>query len=109
MAVKNLQTVAVCVANIHGVRVTGTERKGSMRQREQTASLSLPRLSLPGSYPAPMSPDADLRADNAAAALGLTRAGRSVSESAELARTAGGTILSKRWSPSKFWTNPVRG
>ena len=34
MAVKNLQTVAVCVATIHGVRVTGTKSKETMRQRE---------------------------------------------------------------------------
>ena len=87
MAIKNLQTVASCLAIQHGVRVAGMERKGSMRFEETQASLSLPRLPQTG-YPIPKGP-ADLRADNAAVAWGLTRVGRSV---------RGSTRLSKRWS-----------
>ena len=103
MAVKNLQTVASCVAE-HGVRVTGMKCKGTMRlEREFPASLSLPRLPKPG-YPIRTGPDAELRADIAAAAQAVTRVGRSVSGSARF-----GTVLSKRWSPSKFWANLVRG
>jgi hypothetical protein len=98
MAVKNLQTVAVCVAE-HGVLVTGMECKGSMRFGGFQAPLSLPRLPRPG-YPIRTGPDAKLPADNAAEAMGLTRVGRSVRGSARFQ-----TILSKRWSD----TNLARG
>jgi hypothetical protein len=80
MAVKNLQTVALCVANIHGVRVTGTECIGSKRAFGRfQATLSLPRLPRGGSYPMPTRPDAELAADNAATAQAVKRAGRSAS------------------------------
>jgi hypothetical protein len=79
MAVKNLQTVALCVANIHGVRVTGTECIGSKRAFGRfQATLSLPRLPRCGSYPMPTRPDAKL-ADNAATAQAVKRTGRSAS------------------------------
>ena len=99
MAVKNLQTVALWLANQHGVRVTGMECKESMRLGSIQAPLSLPRLPRPG-YPGPKGPDADLQADNAAAAQAVTRVGRSVRGSARFAGH-----LSKRWSPK----NLVRG
>jgi hypothetical protein len=83
MAVKNLQTLALCVATIHGVRVTGTECMGSMRFGPQ-ASRSLPRLPRPGFYPIPTRPDAELRADNAATAQAVKRTGRSASGVGEL-------------------------
>jgi hypothetical protein len=96
MAVKNLQTVALCVAEC-GVRVTGMESKVEMRlPREFTAPLSLPRLPRPG-YPIRTGPDADLRGDNAPAAQAVTRVGRSVRGSARLA-----THLTKRWSPKNL-------
>jgi hypothetical protein len=114
MAVKNLQTLVVCVANIHGVRVTGAECMGSMRiDASFQAPLPLPRLLLPGSYPIPTRPDAELCADNAATAKAVERTGRSASgtgvlPSARLVRSASGTVLSRRFS-FKFWTNRVRG
>jgi hypothetical protein len=86
MAVKNLQTVAVCIAEF-GVRVAGTDSMVG----QPMAPLSLPRLPLPG-YPIRTGPDADLRADNAAAARAVMRTGRSVSASARE------TVLSKRSS-----------
>lgn len=77
MAVKNLQTVASCVAKIFGVCAIGTERTGSKRFGLQ-ASRSLPRLLRLGHYPMPTSSDAELLgADNAAAAKAVRWAGRS--------------------------------
>jgi hypothetical protein len=113
MAVKNLQTVVMCVAEV-GVRVTGM---GSETACMQPAPLSLPRQALVG-YPIGR-PDAGLLADNAAAAKAVTRVGRSVSASAKLAKEASGTVLSKR-SPAMFkehrqpamclsWSKPARG
>ena len=99
MAVKNLQTVALWLANQHGVRVTGMKCKESMRRESIQAPLSLPRLPRPG-YPIRTGPDADLRGDNAPAAQAVTRVGRSVRGSARFT-----TCLSKRWSPR----NLVRG
>jgi len=98
MAIKNLQTVAVCAANIQGVRVTGMG-KGTMGAGSIPASLSLPRLPLPGSYLIRTGPDAKV-ADNAAAARAVW-AGRSMSgagflPSGWLARSASRTVLSKR-------------
>src|SRR5438552_3736327 len=116
MAEKNLPTVAVCVAEF-GVRVTGT---GSPRfSGKRPAPLSLPRQPLPG-YPIPAGLDAELMADNAAAAKAVTRVGRSVRGNARLARSASGIVLSKR-SPAMFslaherqsmcatWSKLVRG
>jgi hypothetical protein len=78
MAVKNLQTLVSCVANIRGVRVTGMECMDSMRFGTFPAPIqSLPRLPQTGRYPIATRLDADLRADNAAAAQAVTRAGRS--------------------------------
>ena len=107
MAVKNLQTVALCVASIHGVRVTGTECSVKMDGGFQAPILSLLRLPLSGSYPIRTRPDADL-ADNAAAAKAV-RTGRSIEEAGEhprakLARTARGTILFVGRSTSPFTT-----
>src|SRR5438105_2793427 len=99
MAVKNLQTVARCLAKQFGVRVTGMERKETMRVGSIQAPLSLPRLPRPG-YPTRTGPDADLRGDNAPAAQAVTRVGRSVRGSARFMGH-----LSKRWSPR----NLVRG
>jgi hypothetical protein len=80
MAVKNLQTLALCVATNHGVRVTGTECIGSKRAVAGfQASLSLPRLPRCGRYPMPTRSDAELAADNAATAMTVKRAGRSAS------------------------------
>ena len=84
MAVKNLQTVALCVAKIHGVVVAGTERKGSMRFGLQ-ASRSLPGQPRLGHYPIRTAPDAELLADNAATARAVIRAGRSASGAGERA------------------------
>ena len=108
MAVKNYQTVAVCAAEF-GVRVTGTDSMVG----QPMAPLSLPRLPLPG-YPIRTGPDADLRADNAAAAKAVMRTGRSVSASAR------GTVLSKRFpafisehrerqAMCETWSKLVRG
>jgi hypothetical protein len=84
MAVKNLQTVAMCVANIQGVVVTGTDCMGSMRFGLR-ASQPLPRLPRLGHYPSPKRPDATVSADNAATAQAVKRAGRSASGVAERA------------------------
>ena len=93
MAVKNLQTLASCVAKFHGVTVTGTECSGSMRPfGKRQATLSLPRLPLPGSYPIPTRPFAELDADNAATAMAVQRTGRSASGRASW------TVPSKRSS-----------
>jgi hypothetical protein len=102
MAVKNLQTVAVCAANVKvGVRVTGLEC-GSMQAREfQAPFLSLPWQPLPG-YPIQAEADADRFADeNAATALAVHRTGRSVSgvgnlPGSRLARSASRSVLSTR-------------
>jgi hypothetical protein len=114
MAVKNLQTLAVRLANIHGVRVTGAECMRSMRTDGKfQAPLSLPRLPRPGFYPIPTRPDAELCADNAATAKAVERTGRSacgagVVPSAALVQSASGTVLLRR-SSFKFWTKRVRG
>jgi hypothetical protein len=107
MVVKNLQTLAVCVANVNvndnvGVRVTGLVC-GSMPAKEfQAQILSLPWQPLPG-YPIRTGPDAERFADNAATARAVHRTGRSVSgvgnlPSARLARGASRTVLSTRSS-----------
>jgi len=115
MAVKNLQTLAVCVANIHGVRMTGMECMDSQRAfGKLQAPLSLPRLPRPGFYPTRTRPDVDLNADNnAATAKAVERTGRSASgagklPSARLAQRPREAVLSKRSSP-KFWASLVRG
>lgn len=91
MAVKNLQTVALCVAD-QGVVVTGTCMDWMRLEREFPAPLSLPRLPRPG-YPIRPA-DAELRADNAAAAQAVTRTGRSERVSARHSK------LSKRFGTS---------
>jgi hypothetical protein len=97
MAVKNLQTLVVCVANKHGVRVTGTEC-GSMLAggKFQASHLFLLRHPFPGRMPTNA-------ADNAATAPAVHRIGRSVrgigaTASTRLARTASRTVLSTRSS-----------
>jgi hypothetical protein len=103
MVVKNLQTLAVCVANIPvDASVTGLGC-GSMPAKEfQAPFLSLPWQPLPG-YPIQADTDADRFADNAATATAVHRTGRSVSgvgnlPSARLARSASRTVLSGRSS-----------
>lgn len=90
MAVKNMQTVVMCVAKT-GVRVTGLEC-GSMQARSLEAPfLSLPWQPLPG-YPS--RPAADrFAADNAATATAVHRTGRSVSGVGRIIRHA---VLSTR-------------
>ncbi len=102
MVVKNMQTLAVCAANVKvGVRVTGLGC-GSMPAKEfQAPFLSLPWQPLPGTYPIQADADAERFADNAATAKAVHRTGRSVSgvgnlPSARLARSASRTVLSTR-------------
>jgi len=100
MVVKNLQTLAVCVANI-GVRVTGMGCGSKPAKEFQAPILSLPWQPLPGTYPMQTGRDAERFADNAATAEAVHRTGRSVSgvgnlPSARLARSASRTVLSTR-------------
>ena len=88
MAIKNLHNLVGCVANIHGVRVTGTESKESMWAGSFQAPQSLPRLPLLGMYPILTRPFAELAAGDTATAKAVSRTGRSAGGS--------GTILSKR-------------
>jgi len=105
MAIKNLQTVAMCVANMRGVRVTGTESKGAMGLVVLLAPRSLPRLPQLGMYPIRTGPDAKLVADNAATAqaerTGRSACGAGILPRAVRARSASGTFLSGR-SRSRF-------
>lgn len=123
MAVKNLQTLALCVANKCGVRVTGTECNGSMQAdgKFQAHFLSLLWHPLPGLYPIRTGPDAELAEDNAAMAEAIQRAGRSASwvgvhSSTRIARCVSTTVLSTLSSITrqsgrftKRTTNQVRG
>jgi hypothetical protein len=108
MANKNLQTLAVNVANIQGVVMTGPEC-GSKQAAGMfpTHLLSLLWHPLPGLYlPRPEElPDAEFAEDNSAMAPpAIGRAGRSASSpgvsrsTQRLARTASRTVLSKRSS-----------
>ncbi|MBM3993674.1 MAG: hypothetical protein FJ303_05915 [Planctomycetes bacterium] len=99
MAITNLHTVAIESAKQHGVRVTGMDCKDSMRQERFPAPQSLPGLPSLGLYSVRTGPDAGDVADNAVAALAVTRAGRSVSEGARI-----GTTLSKAWPGSPCGT-----
>jgi len=114
MAVKNLQTLALCVANNHGVRVTGTECNGSMQAhgKSQAHFLSLLWLPLPGPYPIRTGPDAEIAEDkNPATAEAVLRTGRSASwagvlPSTRLARSFRQTVLSTQPQSSataRFW------
>src|SRR5688572_6071607 len=102
MAVKNLQTLAVCVANERGVRVAGMEC-GSMQADGNALAhfLSLPWQSLPGPYPIQTGPDAKLVHDNAETASAALRTGRSATSTTvrrgrtRFARTASPSVLSK--------------
>jgi len=104
MAVKNMQTVARCVANQHGVRVTGTECSSMQAGGSfQAPILSLPWHPLPGLYPTRTGLDAKIAEDNTATALAVLRTGRSASGAgaptiSRLARTASGTVPSTRSS-----------
>ena len=112
MAVKNLQTLALCVANTNGVRVTGTECKDMMPASGTIPAhlLSLLWQPLPGPYPIRTGPDAELAEDNTRAAQAVRRAGRSASEAGIpvstglrwFARTVSRTVLSKRSSSSSM-------
>jgi len=101
MAVKNLQTLALCVANTNGVRVTGTACNDSMRAdgKSQAHFLSLPWRLLPGLYPIRTGPTALFAKQNPAAAEAVQRTGRSsgrvgVCPSIRLTRSASRAVLS---------------
>jgi len=102
MAVKNMQTLVVCAANINGVRVTGTECNGSLQVDGKAPRhfLSLLWLPLPGHYPIRTGPDAKIAEDNPALAraerTGRSASGAGVSPSIGLARRASRTVLSTR-------------
>lgn len=82
MAVKNLQAVVQCAANIRGVVVTGM-RKESKRATEAfpAPSISEPSLRLVGPNPFGTDPDngAILRAGRSASELGVEPGGWSMS------------------------------
>lgn len=73
MAVKNLQTVVQCAANIQGVVVTGTRKESKRAGSFLAPSFSEPSLRLAG--PNPMGTDPDngtfLRAGRSASELGV--------------------------------------
>jgi hypothetical protein len=101
MAVKNLQTVALCVANSRGVRVTGTECNASMHAMgsDPAPFLFLPWRSLPGLYPIRREP---------ATAEAFQRTGRSarrarVNASTQLTRSVSRTVLSRGRSAKRFF------
>ena len=75
MAVKNLQSLVQCVATINGVRVTGKDRKDTMRANGnfQAPFLSLPRLALAEPFPIGTTSDKPrvLRAGRSARSLGV--------------------------------------
>ena len=105
MAVKNLQTLITCVASNQGVRVTGTECKGTLPAdgKYPVHFLFLLWHPLPGSYAIRTGPDARFAEDNAAMAEAIQRTGRSavrtgVSQSTRLARSVSRTVLSTRSS-----------
>jgi len=110
MAVKNLQTLALCVANKRGVRVTGMECNGSLTSdgKFQAHFLSLLWHPLPGPYPIRTGPNADAKLaepDQASTAEANTvqRTGRSASRagvhtSISVARCASTTVLSTQTS-----------
>jgi hypothetical protein len=102
MAVKNMQTVATCTAEIFGVSATGTECSGSKRTHGELPAqfLSLPWRPLFGLMP--MEPDT-------AAVQAAHRTSR-FAEPARLARSASRAVLSTRPSyMRKRITNQVRG
>jgi len=88
MAVKNLQNLLQCVANI-GVRVTGTKCKDSTRAMERFQAPFLSLLSLPLAEPFP----AGARPDNQAA----LRIGRSA---CMLDVSPGARTMRETWSMS---------
>ena len=101
MAVKNLQTLALCVANTNGVRVTGTACNDSMRADGKSPAhfLSLPWRLLPGLYPIRTGPAAMFAEPNPATAQAVQRTGRSsgragVYPSICLTRSASRAVLS---------------
>ena len=108
MAVKNLQTLALCVANKRGVRVTGMECNGSPMTdgKFQAHFLSLLWHPLPGPYPIRTGPDTKLETPDQrslAEANTVQRTGRSrgragVHSSTSVARCASTTVLSTRGS-----------
>jgi hypothetical protein len=108
MAVKNMQSVATCTAEMIGVRATGTERNGSKRMygERQAHFLSLPWRPQPGLMPM----------DLDAAAAQAVHQSASCGPRARLARSASRTVLSTRSSfmrnysglPKRI-TNMVRG
>jgi hypothetical protein len=91
MAVKNLQNLVQCVANI-GVRVTGTKSKDSMRAMEsfQAPFLSLLSLPLAGPFPAGTTPDNQgvLRVGRSACMLGVSPFARTMRETWSLSPSA---------------------
>jgi hypothetical protein len=111
MAVKNMQSVATCTAEMIGVSATGTERTSSKRMygERQAHFLSLPWRPQPGLMPMDL---------DAVAAQAVHHAAQSAScgPRARLARSASRTVLSTRPSfmrnysglPKRI-TNMVRG
>jgi hypothetical protein len=91
MAVKNLQNLVQCVANI-GVRVTGTKCKDSTRAMEsfQVPFLSLLSLPLAGPFPAGATPDNQgvLRAGRSACQLGVSPSARTMRETWSMSPSA---------------------
>jgi hypothetical protein len=105
MAVKNLQKLAVTVANLKGVVVTGLECGSKQADGKiQAHFLSLQWHPLSGLYPIRTGPAASFAEDNAAMAPAIQRAGRSASSpgvpasTTRLARTTSRTVLSGRSS-----------
>jgi len=96
MAVKNMQSVATCTAEMIGVSATGTERVGSKRMygERQAHFLSLPWRPQPGLKP--MEPDS---VDQSA----------SCGPRARLARSASRTVLSTRPSFMRNYLGNQRG
>jgi hypothetical protein len=99
MFVKNLQSVALCVAKL-GVRVTGTDCTGSMTREPQVPILSLPWQTLSGRFPT--GPDAKLADENAAMARAIHRAGRSAAFAGVIARGSKLVLSTRSLRPRSY-------
>jgi hypothetical protein len=87
MAVTNLQNLVLCVANIHGVVVTGTRKESKRAAGSFPATfLSIPSLMLDGPFPTGTDPDNQgvLRAGRSASRLGVEPCARTSSYHREL-------------------------
>ena len=101
MAVKNMQSVATCTAEMIGVSATGTERVGSKRMygERQAHFLSLPWRPQPGLMPM----------DLDAAAAQAVHQSASCGPRARLARSASRTVPSTRPSFMRNYLGNQRG